>query len=267
MNKKWENREIQYLKENYGKILNRILSKHLNRSTNSIFNKAKKIGLKSSQSKMASISNKKWSHDEFFFKNVSEKSSYWAGFIAADGTITNGKYKSLQIKLQKKDEDHLKIFKKDIKYTGELIYSSQIGKKNNIYYSCTINIYCADNILFDLERIYNISDRKTFCLTPPKIKDYNLCLAYIIGFIDGDGCICRYLQKKKYPYTEICIVGTFDVMKWIKDFLEKEMKIKTSSIKKVGKIYRISIYGNSIAENFIRMAKKIDVPFLKRKWD
>ena len=45
--KRWSSSEIEYLKRNYGLLPAWLIAKHLNRSTNAIYCKAKRLGLRS----------------------------------------------------------------------------------------------------------------------------------------------------------------------------------------------------------------------------
>lgn len=57
---------------------------------------------------------KRYFHDENFFEKDTEESWYWAGFIAADGSVSKT---FLNIDICSLDLDHLKQFQKNIKTT------------------------------------------------------------------------------------------------------------------------------------------------------
>lgn len=106
-------------------------------------------------------------------------------------------------------------------------------------------------------------------LLPPNINNYNYVLAYIIGYIDGDGCICTYLQKKKYPYIEVSVVGTKELTGWIYKFVKNKMKIgnvrPSRQVRKDKNYFVFKMYGRS-ACCFVERAIKLRTPKLERKW-
>jgi hypothetical protein len=54
----------------------------------------------------------KYNSDDLFFDKDNEKSFYWAGFIAADGNISEKSDFSLTLKIS--DVSHIEKFKKDV---------------------------------------------------------------------------------------------------------------------------------------------------------
>jgi hypothetical protein len=68
-----------------------------------------------------------YSLDFDYFDNINMKNSYWAGFIAADGSIRKDN-KTLEISLNFKDKDILDNFKYDIKYGGEIKYRKNLNQ-------------------------------------------------------------------------------------------------------------------------------------------
>ena len=136
---------------------------------------------------------KKYEVNENFWSNPNLLNSYWAGFSAADACIENtgnNKYK-YTLSLSTNDAGHLKQLKKDCQYNGKIM--NRIDKKsinNNkkkIYYNSRLSITCAKWGI-DLKKNFNISPNKTFRLSPPNLNKY-LLISWLIGYIDGDGCI------------------------------------------------------------------------------
>ena len=59
---------------------------------------------------------RKYNVNDNFFEKTDVLNCYWAGFIAADGCIIEGKKQNqLSIGLAKKDFNHLNLFKNDIR--------------------------------------------------------------------------------------------------------------------------------------------------------
>ncbi len=122
-------------------------------------------------------SSPKYLFNTKFFDEYNRSSSYWAGFIAADGHIRSDR-SLLHIKLSLKDIDHLDKFKKAIGFEGNV-------HSNHKY--CYIDI-CGKWYPEALKVNYNIGPRKTNSIEFPEIPS-RLISSYIRGYFDGDGCI------------------------------------------------------------------------------
>lgn len=183
--------------------------------------------------------------------------AYWAGFIAADGCITRtNKYKILKINLSDKDEDHLKLFKKHTKYTGK------IYKYANNHNNFKTSIHISDKkFIQHIEDKFNIHPRKTFNLKPPKLITKKEQIAYMIGYIDGDGTIYKSGRRKETLTLSIVTASPFILSyfkKLIKNIIGVRLNISTA------KYYKISISGHN-AEVLYKILKNFKLPKLKRK--
>jgi hypothetical protein len=240
---KWLDSDIKYLTENFGKIKAKDIASKLNRSCDSIHKKAQSLKLVGDKG-----INRKYTIDNKYFSKITIQNSYWAGFIAADGCITNN-YVKIMISIR--DIKLLKQLKKDIKYTGP-IYISKKRKR------CSLE-FRSSNIINNLKSIWNITEKKSLILEAPKTKlKRNFFLSYVKGYIDGDGSI--YTEKNK-KYLRISIIGTLKLLEWIKSGIG----IKCSNIKKYKNIYKFR-YSGKMAE---RLYKELDIlkTFkLDRKW-
>jgi len=125
----------------------------------------------------------------FVFDNINEESSYWLGFLAADGSVSkDAKYVELTLKdlehVEKfrdfLESDH-KISKRTVKSNGAMTYRIIVGST----YLC--------NRLIEL----GIVNRKTYkeLVIPDEITNNNL-RHYIRGYFDGDGHIKRTSSNK-----------------------------------------------------------------------
>ena len=128
-----------------------------------------------------------------FFKN--SRNSYWAGFIAADGCLQTDNGYRLSFVLSNKDKILLDNFKNQSCYTGNIITKNRFKTQTNkSYEQSSLVINNCQNWFEDLENTYNIFNStqyssKTFSLKPPVLLDELDSYRYIVGFIDGDGCI------------------------------------------------------------------------------
>lgn len=266
---KWTSKEIELLIANYGKItLKEIANNLIKRSVYAISFKAYKLGL--TDSKLSRKNGPKYSFNQNFFSIPNIENCYWAGFIAADGCIRYNKKTqksgSLRIVLHGKDNIIIETFHKTIKYTGPIRYFS-IDKRPRV----DIQLYNMNNWGPDLKNNFNIIPNKTFLLIPPNLKDLKLQLAYIIGYIDGDGAI-SIIQPKRYKSKHLLlqIAGTKLMMKWISNILyklENKNKYILRRIIPIKSIFKIS-YDYNRAKDLLILLNKISIPFkLPRKWN
>lgn len=201
-----------------------------------------------------------FSCDENFFSDLSLKACYWAGFIAADGYVLTD-FPRMGIAIHKKDEKHLKKFKKAIKFTGDV--KQYISKGFN-----TLTPYCriiinSQKVKDDLLKYFNITEKKSLTLKPPKLLSFNRKLAFIAGYIDGDGSI--YTQHGKLPTIEI--LGTYEMLDWINKTLKKyNFNNKISKAKKTSSISRIKFQGTGKIIALCKNIRKLKLPLLERKW-
>jgi hypothetical protein len=255
----WTSQEIDILKENFGKVVAKDIP--LSYSPDAIRKKAFRLGLDGNQSKLASMHNsiakKKYHHDEHFFSIPSILNSYYAGFIAADGCVTQKRNK-LQICIHSKDVEILESFTRDIQYTGP------IKIHQNIYRYLAIN--AAATICDDLKKNFSITPAKSLTLMPPNITDKRMMGAYLIGLIDGDGSIDKV---GKHNYFRISICGTKSVLLWAKRFFDVIMPSNHPSNVihcSNSNIYRYSVVGERAIQLY-NYLMKIKVPRLSRKWN
>lgn len=261
MGKYWTEEEKVKLKEIYPFTYSSELKEIFKTSRSAIFRQAKKLNLKSNLQSTGSL---KYSFDENFFSYPNILNSYWAGFIAADGCIHRVRQnkKHLSIQLHEKDIQHLEKFRNQIKYTGTLLkYQTKTTP------TVKINLY-SDKLCEDLYTNFNITSRKSLTLEPPKNLTKEQTLAFIIGYIDGDGCITHASNAN---YLALNIVGTKKMLSWIFNTLIKlveNYKIPKELVKKYKNkpLYYFGIYCSN-AQIILEILNKVEVPKLERKWE
>jgi hypothetical protein len=240
---KWSEENIRYLRENFGKIKAKEIAVVLGRSYDAIHKKAQSLKLIGDKG-----INRKYTINDSYFSSINLQNSYWAGFIAADGCITKN---YIKIMISIKDIKLLRQFKKDIEYTGPIYISKKLKR-------CSLE-FRSSNIIKDLKTQWNIVEKKSLILKPPKVKLTKAnFLAYVKGYIDGDGSI--YLEKNK-KYLRISIIGTFELLNWIKE----KINIRCSNIQKYKNIYKFR-YSGKMAEYLYRKLNKLKTFKLTRKW-
>lgn len=254
MNRKWTTEENTYLIENYGKISSVEIAKFLGRNNRKNINKhARKLGIKFPENER--ISQRRHYLNLRYFDIPNIENSYYAGFIAGDGWISND---LVDITIAEKDIDILYNFKKDIAcdYDVKIIEKQQEGWSNK----ASLRIY-SKYIVSKLLNVFNIGEKKSFTLSHPNLND-DCSLSYIIGLLDADGWI--YYTSDNYLQLGIC--GTKEILTWINFIFIKEFGI-SANITPNGSIYSWKITGKRaiILGNELM---KIKTPFrLPRKWD
>jgi DNA invertase Pin-like site-specific DNA recombinase len=111
--------------------------------------------------------------------------AYWLGFIAADGCVTGSKYPRLQIKLARKDRDHLLLLHGALRANRPLWDSEQFSSGKLRPYS-TLAVYSPPLARALMQ--HGITPRKSATLQPWR-GPAELMPHYWRGLFDGDGSI------------------------------------------------------------------------------
>lgn len=192
ISKKWEEKDIEYLKCNFLRLSNKELGEKLNRTETAIRVKLRKLNC---------FRESKYTYNKDFFEEIdSEEKAYWLGFIYADGYVynANGTYE-LGIQLKQSDSEHLKKLNKSLNgnINVDLFDVDNVFGNNKVYPSCSIRIYCKKMIL-DLEK-NGVVQNKTKIIELPNIKN-NLMIHFIRGYFDGDGCLRRNKDRNSLSF-------------------------------------------------------------------
>ena len=246
-----------FIISNYNNMLNREIAEHLQVKVRSISNFLAKNKLKrEDRGSLLNRRSRKYTINEKFFNNITEKSSYWAGFILADAYITE-KHK-IVLKLQGKDYNHLIKFKKDLSFQG--VVMEGVGRRYDKEHSfCRIG-FQLKNIVDDLKLNFNVDRNKSKSFIPNKLdgvyKKY-----FIKGFFDGNGS--RYLKNNKTEL--ISFYGNCDILTWIKEYFDSLFNKNSGSLFKKGIIYCYQL-NQSSSNLFIKDFEKLNLVELDRKW-
>ena len=213
---KYSEQELDFIKENLEKLTCKQMGEHLKRHPVGVQTAIKKyLGI--SKPVVTTPRNKPFNHDTSVLTNQSLESYYWLGFIAADGSIfKHGRSKQYRflIGATDKDKEHLEKFISYVSFTGAV---SKI--KSADFWSICFRLSDEE---FNYLQSINITPNKSLTLKPPHIENHSSKLAFIKGYIDGDGCI-RYDGKTK-TLPHINILGTECFLKWILQSLNVNRK-------------------------------------------
>lgn len=181
----------------------------------------------------------KYQQDIFEIIDTQEK-AYWLGFLAADGCNYQREHNaSIIINIHEKDIDHLEKFKLFCKTDAEI--KSYIGNKGfcNQTPMCkiTLNSKKISNDLIDKGVLPN----KSLILKPPKISN-EFYKSFILGYFDGDGSISKTSQGNNYS---ISFQGTKEMLTWISEVLNWEVKLEKRNIDSINNSYYIRCGGTN----------------------
>lgn len=196
--------------------------------------------------------SRKYKLNENIFSTYNPESCYWAGFIAADGTIYENMVK---ITLHNIDMDHIQKF---INFV-EADYNIKVEGN----YS-TVCIY-SKQIVEDLYINFNLFPCKSLTISMPNIPK-DMLRHYIRGYFDGDGS----LQWRNKNIKINLISGSFNQIDDIKKYVSQEIGIKfcyyVYDKKRKNRIYVIEKTG-ACADLFLEWMYADCKYFLDRKFN
>lgn len=201
--------------------------------------------------------------DDNFFEAPNMLNCYYAGFLAADGCISQSK-RLCSIGLARKDREWVVNFKKDINFEGPV--RDYISKDKFPNSSIVIN---SPKIVDDLEKNFNIVPSKSLILRHPNITDNRLIDAFICGYIDGDGSIGYCPRGDKQKSLVFAILGTLDMVTWIKkrvsEIVGKEIGCISHKKTHSDSVHTYSFTDRNARKIFLEYYR-LNVPKLERKW-
>lgn len=253
----WSSKEDEIIINYYGKDVSNVLVLLINdissvtRTAASVRRRANKLGLRI----VNSLPRKHKLIDQNYFFIPNLENSYWAGFLAADGYINT---KGYNISVTIKDTDINILYKlvRALRYGNSFKMGvSGCGQsKERVYRNVSVSISSAKKLIRDLDNNFNVITKKSLVLKPPNNLNEKFGLAYIVGFIDGDGWVGYAPNKKGYPRLDIAS-GSKDILVWIESMFNKSV-FKDCTTKNGG-IYRnkdgvfhYKIAGNKVVRIF-----------------
>lgn len=189
----WTPEDIAYLRANYGKITSAELCKRLGRKKHAITEYARKQGLTMPKDENGDTVNTVGKASLRRLLDGSLQSFYWMGYLMADGYMHHGLGQIVLVSA-KTDKDHMTAY---AAYLGGKVHrykgiSDFTGLSREHYRVSIADCRAAAKIA----QKYDWKPRKTY--NPPSVEilsraletDNNF-LAFLIGFIDGDGHIVK----------------------------------------------------------------------------
>lgn len=259
----WSEEEMQLVRDNYGIIpYPQLLEMLPKRGVHNVRKMAEKLGLTQRR--------QKYTYNHNYFSELTNESCYWAGFIAADGSIGVDKSNqhTLTIVLQDKDRQHLAKFVQATTYTKPVQY--KISRLNGKDFAQAVTVYYGSReFTYDLNQHFNITPNKSLTLQPPNIVERDHIISYLAGYIDGDGTIyygtSKYGGKIRKGQLNITMLGTYDFLSWCKAQIELTLGGGKSNVTKHKNVFAFGIHGDR-AEQFKSIVLSMGLPLLERKW-
>lgn len=189
---------------------------------NSLISISKKLGIsRDSLTRMVkeiygedfNLKRKFYLNEDYFKVIDSNEKAYWLGFLAADGYINKNE---LVLELQESDIEHLIKFGNSISdglSVRKIIHYRQ--DKNFIHYRVSFR---SGRTIENLNR-QGIFQNKSLSLLPPNLNS-QYSPYWILGYMDGDGCLFKAKDRLKINFT-----GTKEVLTWIRDYLNSNNQI------------------------------------------
>ena len=240
---KWSVEEVELLKTHWkSSTMEVLLNTFPNRKYSSLMLKATALGIKSEIKR-----KRKGSLD--FLDKINIQSSYWWGFIMADGHLT--KKGELIIQLNKIDNNHLTKL------------ANLLGITTNIRKDLTILRIQDKKFGEKWLNIFNIITPKTY--TPPNLSIFytkELLLPFFIGLVDGDGCIWK---SKNWLNLRVELHGNWflelqNISEKLKLYYDIDCKVKMTK-RNTSKLEINTKKDLRILKDYIK-----NVSYLERKW-
>jgi hypothetical protein len=114
------------------------------------------------------------------FDKINKSSSYWLGFLMADGCVMDDN--RIRLYLQKADIEQLEKFKEFVDCEHKISYTTKYPNRVSLEFT-SIEIA-------SILKVYNIVPRKTLKAIPPNPEVFGEYFSdYLRGYFDGDGTI------------------------------------------------------------------------------
>lgn len=216
--KKWTQKQIEILKDNYPKHGAQHVAALLDRTEHSVFVKASRLG--------CNVARHEFDRCYFDCIDNAEK-AYWLGFIAADGYVQHsisGRRYALGIQLAQTDAQHLNKFKCALNSDAELKYRVRSLQTRDYTAKAftMVSIRLHSKHLVETLQKYGIIPNKTAYLKIKGVPEQYIW-DYVRGYFDGDGFFsCTKIKKDgrvKYVYGRVGFVCH------TKEFLEQVQSI------------------------------------------
>lgn len=159
--------------------------------------------------------------DEGFFETYSRESCYWAGFLAADGSLVKrGTAHCVQVMLARADREHLSAF---LRCAGSTHPVKDVTPGGNPESSICIS---SKRWWDGLVERFLVTPRKSFTLQPPDgLVPPEMVSHFLRGYFDGDGGVEQAVDGAGRPKQISFYGGSRPFIEWVRRELGSHHKI------------------------------------------
>ena len=199
-----------------------------------------------------------FSEYNLFEKIENEEQAYWLGFLYADGNIRKER-NEISLDLKEEDLETIKAFHSFCNNQNKI--RQHIIKKENKVFISYVSSFSSEKTKNNLIALGCVP-QKSLKLTFPHESIIPDCflLAFVKGYIDGDGSIQYDYQKYRYRIT---IIGTKDFLFGLQKRCQLEEHSYIYSTK--CQIYNLTISGKDFVLDFLKKTYSIQTHSLERK--
>lgn len=189
--------------------------------------------------------------------------SYWWGFLYADASIHK---RSLNLKLQRRDESHIFKFKEFLKSKHPV--HQAITTIDNTEYLFS-GLYVTDGHMIDRLKELGVISHRPYFRTVVSNLPSRFIPHWIRGYFDGDGYIAPLKNKKGKKQGSIKLLGQIELLEWIRNIFHiycgtsVEQKIRKAGHSQ--KIWTLDYSGRKQCERIGDFLYKDANIFLERK--
>ncbi len=169
--------------------------------------------------------------NESFFDIWSDEMAYVLGFMYADGHI--GEYSSFRGKyvvFTNNNRDRLELIKRLLDSDHTISVKSTPYGVKEVYY-----LRIGNQQLFERLVELGVTPRKSLTMNPPPIPD-EFFGSFLLGYFDGDGCVCIDHNKKRgtAALRVIYTSGSLAFLTQLRDYLRSHLGVVGPGLHKHG---------------------------------
>ena len=231
-----DNEHIKEMYINQGLTLQDIAEK-LNISHWTVLSRLKKIGIKKNTRHTIKNPN--------VFNTFTPESCYWAGFIAADGSIHKNR-NTVAIEIKAEDEKHLHNLCHIMGRDNQVWYRDR-EKNDKIYRAAAISLE-AQSIKIGLQYNFNITPNKSNTLKPPQNIPQEYLHHFIRGYVDGDGSI-GWHKHNNTPRLNVCS-GSKEFLEWLAENIKNNVITGNPTVREETNrnLYTVEFMGKQVCD-------------------
>lgn len=160
----------------------------------------------------------KYVFDQYYFDKLTLTNCYMGGYFAADGNIMKIKNTWIfTMTVAEKDSCFIDFLKTEFKSTHKVrIYQHKSPHSDFIGSYHAFRIGGVTKWVDNLNKYFGIFPNKTKHFPPPALENMQQKLAYLKGYLDGDGC----LNVSNNNFTIYIASSNKNILIWIKDLID-----------------------------------------------